>query len=730
MNQKATGEARPLTACSGSGPERLIPLLIVATGVSSVVTQIVTIREFLSQFQGNEIVIALILFNWLIAGALGTSASHWIRRVFSPSAQALALLSMLTAALCALLVPFIRVLRHDLFIHGASVGFYPTWLFSLFLTLPVCTLIGFLLPYSLFVLRQTTAHGYPGAKVYVLDNIGDTLGGLIFSLVLVFVFTPVRSVVVANLPLLAIAFLLAYRDCKARQGEGKAMFGACLASAAAGVMAVLCADAWALDMEMPTLEQDYGRIVHYVESKFGRVVITENNGQYTLIEDGVPVFSSENRPLAEESVHFLLSQIRDPRRVLIISAQGGMIREIEKYHVTQIDYVELDPEVTGPVFRYGLLEDAPCVNVIHQDGRTWLQRTSRSYDAIMINLPEPDTFQLNRFYTLEFMRLVKKRLSPRGGFCFSVRGYDSYVGGPELEKISSLYNTATQCFRNVIIIPGLRVFFICSDRRLDPDIPALLRSRDIGTTWISNYFHGNIPDRRISHLMASLDPHAPLNRDLAPGLIRIMFQQWFLKFGSSPVLFTSLLLGLTLIYIIRSGRHEFVIFSTGALAMGAETLVILTFQVFHGYVYFLVGLIITVFLSGLMPGALLAMRCRRHEKALSLLKYSDMSLAILMLVFVLWMRFAGEQTVPVLAFLVFGFMVSVLCGVQFPLVLQLQGDSSRAVAGIFSADIIGAGLGVLLVSLVLIPYGGFAQAGAGLAMLKVTSLAILHTFRS
>lgn len=46
--------------------ERAIIRVVIATEISSVVTQLLTIREFLTQFQGNEIVIALILFNWLI----------------------------------------------------------------------------------------------------------------------------------------------------------------------------------------------------------------------------------------------------------------------------------------------------------------------------------------------------------------------------------------------------------------------------------------------------------------------------------------------------------------------------------------------------------------------------------------------------------------------------------------------------------------------------------------
>jgi spermidine synthase len=40
--------------------------VVIATGISSVVTQLLTIREFLAQFQGNEIVIAILTLIYLL----------------------------------------------------------------------------------------------------------------------------------------------------------------------------------------------------------------------------------------------------------------------------------------------------------------------------------------------------------------------------------------------------------------------------------------------------------------------------------------------------------------------------------------------------------------------------------------------------------------------------------------------------------------------------------------
>ena len=98
--------------------------MVIATGISSVVTQLLTIREFLTQFQGNEIVIALILFNWLVLGGIGTRMARiLIKHGAEPTADILAWLSLVLSTLAILQIIAIRYLRDVIFIHGSSVGF-------------------------------------------------------------------------------------------------------------------------------------------------------------------------------------------------------------------------------------------------------------------------------------------------------------------------------------------------------------------------------------------------------------------------------------------------------------------------------------------------------------------------------------------------------------------------------------------------------------------------------
>ena len=124
--------------------DRAVTRVVIATGISSVVTQLLTIREFLAQFQGNEFVIALILFSWLILGGVGTLLARWATRGFwQATIHRLAGLSLVLTALSAVQIMAIRGLRDVFFIHGSSVGFYPTLAYTFFTITPYCLLLGF-----------------------------------------------------------------------------------------------------------------------------------------------------------------------------------------------------------------------------------------------------------------------------------------------------------------------------------------------------------------------------------------------------------------------------------------------------------------------------------------------------------------------------------------------------------------------------------------------------------
>ena len=94
---------------------------IIGTGISSVTTQLLTIREFLTQFQGNEITISLVLFCWLLLTGLGSLLAKAFK---SASLGLYAGLAFIVALWPLLQVIAIRGLREAFFTHGVSPGFY------------------------------------------------------------------------------------------------------------------------------------------------------------------------------------------------------------------------------------------------------------------------------------------------------------------------------------------------------------------------------------------------------------------------------------------------------------------------------------------------------------------------------------------------------------------------------------------------------------------------------
>ena len=125
----------------------------------------------------------------------------------------------------------------------------------------------------------------------------------------------------------------------------------------------------------------------------------------------------------EPLVHPALALAGNRAEVLILGGGDGLaVREVLKYsQVKAVTLVDLDPEMTTlaathPVFLQlkGQAFADPRVSVVNADAFSFLQDTSHLFDVIIIDLPDPNSVELARLYSLNFYRLCKKHLK-RGG---------------------------------------------------------------------------------------------------------------------------------------------------------------------------------------------------------------------------------------------------------------------------------------------------------------------------
>jgi len=189
-----------------------------------------------------------------------------------------------------------------------------------------------------------------------------------------------------------------------------------------------------------------------------------------------------------------------PKKILIIGGgTGGAINQILKHKIDRIDYVELDPLVISLSQKYMPPITDDRVNIVHTDGRSFVKyvgaglKPARTYDVVIVNLPDPYTAILNRFYSLEFFQEVKKILEPRGIFSFALLSSENYISPENAIYLSCIYNTLKKEFSNIKLLPGDTITFIASEEPglLTQDVNILikrLKERNIKTKFVREYY--------------------------------------------------------------------------------------------------------------------------------------------------------------------------------------------------------------------------------------------------
>lgn len=163
-------------------------------------------------------------------------------------------------------------------------------------------------------------------------------------------------------------------------------------------------------------------VIYAQQSDYQDIVVTERGQDRRLYLNGGLQYSTRDEHRYTESLVYpvLHEQAED---VLIIGGGDGLAaRELLQFPAMQITQVELDPEVievANTVLREdneGAMED-PRVKVITEDAFTWLRaggEAGKRYDAIIIDLPDPNNDQMARLYSEEFYTLARARLTDGG----------------------------------------------------------------------------------------------------------------------------------------------------------------------------------------------------------------------------------------------------------------------------------------------------------------------------
>jgi spermidine synthase len=741
----------PSRAISATG------LALGVVGLTSTIGQLLLLRELITVFNGNELVLSLILAVWLILVAGGTWLSMRARKGNQGAGegnhrqlplQPAGLVAM-AAALPAQLA-LVRASRNLLGITPGALEPLAPMLLTIVITLaPLCLLAG-----RQFALGARLL----GGRAYVAESIGAVTGGALFSFLLLRWLDPFQIALLVAAANLAVAALLA----RQRRSILTALLSVGTIVLLAGALPL---GSW---LHRATLDWQYTGLRFARDSIYGRIAITGSGEQRVFFENGLLFFETQGTT-AEEIAHLPLLAHPDPRRVLLIGGgvRGTLTEALRHPSVEAVYYVELDPQVIAaarsqlPPEQAAALDD-PRVTIVNQDGRAWVRRLGREsvpgaehFDVIILDLPEPATGQLNRFYTQEFFAEVRAILSPGGVFALGLPWQENYPSPPLRRLAASIYHTLAGEFPEIALLPGERLFLLASDAPL-PDDPTVfstrLAERRLDTRWVvPSYLDYLLTTDRIAQARQMLETATDVrvNHDLEPvsyfyglsvwlsrlygGLGRLEARPWQLAWLAVP------LLAVAILHLRRPVPPQIAVSITIGLAglagMVLEVVVLLAFQVVHGYVYSQLGVIVTAFMAGLALGAIVANRRQWLRRKASRWDVRNPRVALIWIqgglaLFALFFPPAMALRPPAWTFAGLALLAGVLGGLAFSAaVVCLQAEpalgAGRATGLLYGADLAGGCVGALLASALLVPILGITYTCLGVALVALTGLWLL-----
>lgn len=681
---------------------KLVKPGIILLGFIAIATQIILLREFLTLISGNELVIGIILANWMLLTGFGAYLGKFIGNKENRAPWILTLLGILA------FIPIVTVLIlhnawYSLFLPGMMAGILHVFYYSLIILFPFCVISGIL--FTLFAQEESVITNKNRiGDVYAWESFGSLIGGIIINFILIWISTTFQSLYIVMIVVVMVTVYLGIKN------------GQYLKSGLIIIAAFIFGyfflnkeqDKKVREMAFPSQE-----LVYMSDSPFGIFAITEQGDQLNYYENNILMASSGDIITKEESVHLAMVQHKDPKTVLVLSGLiSGIIEEVSEYEIRHVDYVDINPEVFNIAKHILNTELYQTLNLIECDPVRFLRKNNNKYDVVLINFPKPSTIQLNRYYTKEFFQLLKENINEDAVVSLSMPSSANYLGDEVKKLLSIIFKTLSSEFKNVLIFPASENFLIASDNDLTYKITETIEYLNIPTEYVNSYYFDDyLLESRSKQLHQQIDHSVLVNQDFSPVFYQSQIQLWMSYFNIKywiPALFILLFSGF---FFFKAGTIYKGVFAAGFAGTSIEIILLLVFQVVFGYVYAVVGIFIMIFMGGLAYGSYYL---PKFLKEIDLLRFKYLQIGISAFAFLLPVIFILIKNIEipeVILFIIFAlliFVISVLTGAVFSIASKIsQKDYGSIASRAYGLDLLGAATGALILTIYLIPLLGF-----------------------
>ena len=745
---------------------------VFCMGFFGLLAQPLLFRIFLIVFDGNELSIGLFFFSWLIWVCIGA----WVakRRIISRLAKYFYILIILYLPL--------YIIQQYLFINAqALLGGGSFELVSLNLLIPfvllcnapISFMTGFLFVLGTDWMKESSV---PVIKIYICESLGSFIGALIVTILLFAGYVEESIFLTASL----IILLSTLPHIFSRSGFIDRLCRITVSILLLIVLFMLFTDyskkwnnynnriEWHNFLQQGKYEGSFSTPqakYHYGTYK-DEFIVNAWNSTY----EALPNTESSSRIVGE-----YLSQNPKAEKILVIGPGSFSIcRTFSKLpQIKKIVWLDSDPE-----YPKHLLEIIPAkyqantktIETSEYDVRKYIHTTNSRFDLILLNLPNPSTLLLNRYFTYEFFQQLKNVTSPNGVVGINFPAGANYMGTELSFMGSSLLYTLRKVYDYIVLKPGDEsCFFATKHKGIVSDNGTVLQKRlntvkDIRTLFspknIISVFEANriaFQMKRYDKIINEYPSQMFLNSDKNPKSFLYTLLFTVKKLGNIgfsmselnmilQVVFPWMIL-IILVYLIlrffyyyyygsENSIHDkcvaepckadlyFCVFAAAISGLGINLILIFLFQIYFGSVFLYFGLITALFMLGLFISGLAVEKLLHSFQSRNLLSF----ISFLYLFYILLICFnPPEFSKTYFAILFLG--AGLFCGPYFALaafslkkqnVSEIQSGSRLEII-----DNFGGAIGSILCSIILLPIVGINKTL--IVMFLLPGIILLHS---
>ncbi len=677
--------------------------IFISLGIIASIFQLIVLREFSFSIAKNEMAFVVATGLWIVSCSLGSIAKVPKRVREFP----LPISSSLAFSLSICLIHLAKSLIGLKYYEEASLSF--VFLLSIICIGPTAFTIG--LAFRNFTqeyINRNPVKSKIYAKFFAFEAIGFFLGGVTFTFYFIDYANPL---IFSLLPLILLPGI---------KNLYKKILSAALIIFITAIFTISFSS---------VLKKEFAnaKILANLGSAYGPIIIAQKAGTTTLFSGGSSIATSEDKSTNEEFIHMSLSatdQSTNKDILFIGAALSGQIEEISRYKLNSLDCLQINPLISKLAQNKFPAKLNNKIHFISNDPRAYLKNTGKQYDAILMNMPAPINLALNRYFTKEFFELITNRLKPEGIFSFTIPSKREILSPQFIKFNSSIINAIDKVFVNRLIIPSDSMVIISSNGKklenyylLDNFIKTNPKTAFFTIYHFKDYLEPSMRD----YAENMLDRKIAANSEFNPsGFLNYLILEQ-IKFYPNlkidfkkmrPALIAFLLfLGLLIIiirYLFKKGACLLNIGVIGFTSISLSSIIFLLFQLYCGSLYWKLGLLIALFMSGLSIGAFLMNSIKNHRSHM----LSGLYLLWIIAIFILFsnLRIIGSSNYAESIFYLYALICGFLTGSSYPLLAQNLlnnkfNDKSVAMT-IYSADLIGAFLGTVISGILLIPFLG------------------------